>query len=73
MKRKFDKAEIVFNDSYESNGFEYGVSIINKLLKSHNLEIDINFLDDYGDDAILFEDSNDDGEFAWEIKVEKVE
>jgi hypothetical protein len=73
MKRKFDKAEIVFNDSYKSNGFEYGVSIINKLLKSHNLEIDINFLDDYGNDAILFEDSNDDGEFAWEIKVEKVE
>ena len=31
MKRKFDKAEIVFNDSYKSNGFEYGVSIINKL------------------------------------------
>jgi hypothetical protein len=43
-------------------------------LKSHNLEININFLDDYGNDAILFEDPHDDdGEFAWEIKVEKVE
>ena len=73
MKRKFDKAEIIFNDSYESDGFEYGVSIINKLLKSHNLEININFLDDYGNDAILFEDPHDDdGEFAWEIKVEKI-
>ncbi len=46
MKRKFDKAEIVFNDSYESNGFEYGGSIVNKLLKSHNLTITLTFIDD---------------------------
>ena len=63
MKRKFDNAEIVFNDSYESNGFEYGVSIINKLLKSHNLKINLTFIDDY---------VSNDGEFAWEIKVEKI-
>ena len=63
MKRKFDKAEIVFNDSYESNGFEYGVSIINKLLKSHNLEINLTFIDDY---------VSNEGEFAWKTKVEKI-
>ena len=63
MKRKFDKAEIVFNDSYKSNGFEYGVSIINKLLKSHNLKINLTFIDDY---------VSNEGEFAWEIKVEKI-
>ena len=63
MKRKFDNAEIVFNDSYESNGFEYGVSIINKLLKSHNLKINLTFIDDY---------VSNDGEFAWKIKVEKI-
>ena len=65
--------KIVFNDSYKSNALEYSVEVINKLLKSHNLEIDINFLDDYGNDAILFENPHDDdGEFAWEIKVEKI-
>ena len=33
---------------------------------------DITFLENYkGNDVISFEDSNDDGEFAWEIKVEK--
>ena len=63
MKRKFDNAEIVFNDSYESNGFEYGVSIVNKLLKSHNLKINLKFIDDY---------VSNEGEFAWKTKVEKV-
>jgi len=63
MKRKFNNAEIVFNDSYESDGFEYGVSIINKLLKSHNLKINLTFIDDY---------VSNEGEFAWEIKVEKI-
>ena len=63
MKRKFDKAEIVFNDSYESNGFEYGVSIVNKLLKSHNLKINLTFIDDY---------VSNEGEFAWEIKMKKI-
>ena len=62
MKRKFDNAEIVFNDSYESDGFEYGVSIINKLLKSHNLKINLTFIDDY---------VSNEGEFAWKTKVEK--
>jgi hypothetical protein len=70
--------KIVFNDSYKSNGMEYGVEVINKLLKPHHLKIDITFIDDYGldgvYDAISFEDPHDDdGEFAWEIKVEKVE
>ena len=63
MKRKFDNAEIVFNDSYESNGFEYGVSIVNKLLKSHNLKINLTFIDDY---------VSNEGEFAWEIKMKKI-
>ena len=63
MKRKFDNAEIVFNDGYESNGFEYGVSIVNKLLKSHNLKINLTFIDDY---------VSNEGEFAWEIKMKKI-
>ena len=63
MKRKFNNAEIVFNDSYKSNGFEYGVSIINKLLKSHNLKINLTFIDDY---------VSNEGEFAWKTKVEKI-
>ena len=63
MKRKFDNAEIVFNDSYESNGFEYGVSIVNKLIKSHNLKINLTFIDDY---------VSNEREFAWKTKVEKV-
>ena len=67
--------KIVFNDSYKSNGFEYGVEAINKLLKPHYLKINITFIDDYGldgvYDAISYEDNNDDGEFAWKIKVEK--
>tara|TARA_R110000751_G_scaffold276802_1_gene377988 strand:+ start:420 stop:635 length:216 start_codon:yes stop_codon:yes gene_type:complete len=67
--------KIVFNDSYKSNALEYGVEAINKLLKPHHLKVDITFLDDYGldgiRDAILFENPHDDdGEFAWEIKVE---
>jgi hypothetical protein len=67
--------KIVFNDSYKSNGFEYAVEAINKLLKPHHLKVDITFVDDYGldgvYDAISYEDNNDDGEFAWKIKVEK--
>jgi len=68
--------KIVFNDSYKSNALEYSVEVINKLLKPHHLKVDITFLDDYGldgiRDAILFEDPyDDDGEFAWEVKVEK--
>ena len=69
--------KIVFNDSYKSNALENSVEVINKLLKPHHLKVDITFIDDYGldgvHDAISFEDNNDDGEFAWEIKVEKVE
>ena len=69
--------KIVFNDSYKSNALENSVEVINKLLKPHHLKVDITFIDDYGldgvYDAILFEDPHDDdGEFAWEIKVEKV-
>jgi hypothetical protein len=59
MKRKFDIAEIVFNNPDESDGFEYGVSIINKFLKSYNLKINIK-------ENIIH------AKFAWEIKVENV-
>jgi hypothetical protein len=55
--------KIVFNDSYKSNGFEEGVEVINKLLKPHHLKIKKTFIDDY---------ESPDGEFAWEIKVEKI-
>ena len=68
--------KIVFNDSYKSNALENSVEVINKLLKPHHLKVDITFIDDYGldgvYDAIGFEfNEYDDGEFAWEIKVEK--
>jgi hypothetical protein len=57
--------KIVFNDSYKSQGLEYGVEVINKLLKPHHLKVDITFVEDYGldgiYDAISFEDSNKDG------------
>ena len=73
--------KIVFNDSYKSNGLEYGVEVINKLLKPHHLKIDMNFLDNYGDDGVydaihannLFLKNKDTDKIAaWEIKVEKI-
>ena len=66
--------KIKFNDSYKSNALEYSVNVINDLLKSRGIEIDITFLEDYnGNDVISFEDSNDDdGEFVWEMKVKEL-
>ena len=65
--------KIKFNDSYKSNALEYSVEVINDLLKKHNIEIDIEYLENYeGNDVISFEDSNDDGEFVWEIKIKEV-
>ena len=47
--------------------------MINDLLKSRGIKIDITFLENYkGNDVISFEDSNDDGEFVWEIKVKEI-
>ena len=65
---------IKFNDSYKSNALEYSVDVINDLLKSRGIKIDITFLENYdGDDVISFEDSNDDdGEFVWEMKVQEL-
>ena len=65
--------KIKFNDSYKSNALEYSVDVINDLLKSRGIEIDITFLEHYeGNDVISFEDSNDDGEFVWEMKVKEL-
>ena len=66
--------KIKFNDSYKSNALEYSVDVINDLLKSRGIKIDITFLENYdGDDVISFEDSNDDdGEFVWEMKVQEL-
>ena len=66
--------KIKFNDSYKSNALEYSVDVINDLLKSRGIEIDITFLEHYeGNDVISFEDSNDDdGEFVWEMKVQEL-
>ena len=66
--------KIKFNDSYKSNALEYSVDVINDLLKSRGIEIDITFLENYeGNDVISFEDSNDDdGEFVWEMKVQEL-
>ena len=65
--------KIKFNDSYKSNALEYSVDVINDLLKSRGIKIDITFLEHYnGNDVISFEDSNDDGEFVWEIKVKEI-
>ena len=65
--------KIKFNDSYKSNALEYSVDVINDLLKSRGIEIDINFLENYnGNDVIFFEDPNDDdGEFVWEIRIKE--
>ena len=65
---------IKFNDSYKSNALEYSVDVINDLLKSRGIKIDITFLEHYdGNDVISFEDSNDDdGEFVWEMKVKEL-
>ena len=65
--------KIKFNDSYKSNALEYSVEVINDLLKKHNIEIDIEYLENYeGNDVISFEDDNDDGEFVWEIKIKEL-
>ena len=65
---------IKFNDSYKSNALEYSVDVINDLLKSRGIKIDITFLENYkGNDVISFEDSNDDGEFVWEVKIKETE
>ena len=65
--------KIKFNDSYKSNALEYSVDVINDLLKSRGIKIDITFLEHYdGNDVISFEDSNDDGEFFWEMKVQEI-
>ena len=64
---------IKFNDSYKSNALEYSVDVINDLLKSRGIKIDITFLENYkGNDVISFEDSNDDGEFVWEVKIKEL-
>ena len=55
--------EIVFNDSYKSDGFESAVDVLNKLLKSHNLSISYEFIEDH---------VSDDGEFAYNIKIKDV-
>ena len=65
--------KIKFNDSYKSNALEYSVDVINDLLKSRGIKIDITFLENYkGNDVISFEDSNDDGEFVWEVKIKEL-
>ena len=64
---------IKFNDSYKSNALEYSVDVNNDLLKSRGIKIDITFLENYkGNDVISFEDSNDDGEFVWEVKIKEL-
>ena len=39
--------KIKFNDSYKSNALEYSVDVINDLLKSRGIKIDITFLENY--------------------------
>ena len=59
-----DKPDIVFGDSYYAEGFEQGVELINKLLKSHSLKINYTFIEDYVDDV---------GEYAYAVDVEELE
>ena len=56
------KPDIVFGDSYYAEGFEQGVELINKLLKSHSLKINYTFIEDYVDDV---------GEYAYTVDVVK--
>ena len=58
------KPDIVFADSYYSEGFEDGVELINKLLESHSLKINYTFIEDYVDDV---------GEYAYAVDVEELE
>jgi len=58
------KTDIVFGDSYYAEGFEQGVELINKLLKSHSLKINYTFIEDYVDDV---------GEYAYAVDVEELE
>jgi len=58
------KTDIVFGDSYYSEGFEQGVELINKLLESHSLKINYTFIEDYVDDV---------GEYAYAVDVEELE
>ena len=51
---------IVFNDSHKSDGFEKGVSLINKKLEKHELRVKLQFIEDY---------ESDEGEFAWAVSI----
>ena len=51
---------IVFNDSHQSDGFEFGVEKINILLKKHKLKIELVFIEDF---------VSDEGEYAFKINL----
>ena len=53
---------IRFDDCYESDGFEEGIEVINKLLKPYNLKIK------------RTSEEIDDGteDFVWKIEVEEI-
>ena len=51
---------VVFNDSHHSDGFEKGVSLINKKLEKHELRVKLQFIEDY---------ESDEGEYAFYISV----
>ena len=51
---------VVFNDSHQSDGFEKGISLINKKLEKHELRVKLQFIEDY---------ESDEGEYAFYISV----
>ena len=58
------KNMIVFNDSYEADGFLAGVSFINEHLKKHGLKVVEEFIDD--DDLY----NSIDEEFAYKLTIQ---
>ena len=55
---------IVFNDSHEADGFVEGVDKINDQLQSHNLEVSLNFIEDY---------VSPEGEFAYTVVINNID
>ena len=51
---------IVFNDSYEAEGFVNGVDFINKFLSNHELKIRLQFIEDF---------VSDEGENAYCVSI----
>ena len=55
---------LVFSDSHQADGFEWGVNAINSILSKYKLKIKTQFIEDF---------ESDEGEFAYYISVVSVD